>query len=251
MTKPIAFVTGASTGIGYFTALALAKSGFNLIINSRRIEKLEALKAAIGTLAEVQLLAFDVRDFEVVSKAWDSLPEPWKKVDVLVNNAGNAYGLDSIENGKLEDWNAMIDINLKGLLHVTKVVLPGMIERKSGHIINLGSIAADQIYPNGNVYCASKSAVHALTTGMRMDLNKHSIKVSMVNPGMVKTDFSLVRFNGDVERSENVYKGVTPLTGEDIAEVICWVATAPKHVNIAETVVMPLDQASTTLYNRK
>jgi NADP-dependent 3-hydroxy acid dehydrogenase YdfG len=191
-----------------------------------------------------------VRDQQSVARAIASLPDAWKGIDVLVNNAGNAHGLDPIQNGSIEDWDAMIDINVKGLLYVSKAVLPVMTDRKSGHIINLGSIAGKEVYPNGNVYCASKFAVDALTRGMRIDLNAFGIKVTSINPGMVETEFSVVRFKGDKEKADLTYKGLTPLTGKDIADIILYVLQAPPHVQLADITVFPTAQASSTVVKR-
>ena len=250
MEKRIALITGATSGIGRATAYALAKQGFNLILCGRRQDRLISEKAILAKLVEVEIASFDVRDQEAVQKAIHSLPDAWKKIDVLVNNAGNAHGLDPIQTGDVRDWDAMIDINVKGLLYVTREIVPGMIERKSGHIINLGSIAGKEVYPNGNVYCASKFAVDALTRGMRMDLNPYGIKVTSINPGLVETEFSLVRFKGDEARASTVYKGLAPLTGEDIADVIVYVLTRPDHVVLADITVFPKAQGSSTLVNR-
>jgi NADP-dependent 3-hydroxy acid dehydrogenase YdfG len=250
MENRIALITGATSGIGRATAHALAKQGFKLILCGRREDRLITEKAVLAKMTEVEITAFDVRDQDAVKKAIHALPEAWKKIDVLVNNAGNAHGLDPIQTGDVRDWDAMIDINVKGLLYVTKEIVPGMIERKSGHIINLGSIAGKEVYPNGNVYCASKFAVDALTRGMRMDLNPYGIKVTSINPGLVETEFSLVRFKGDEARASSVYKGLTPLTGEDIADVIVYVLTRPDHVVLADITVFPKAQGSSTLVNR-
>jgi NADP-dependent 3-hydroxy acid dehydrogenase YdfG len=250
MENRIALITGATSGIGRATAHALAKQGFKLILCGRREDRLITEKAVLAKMTEVEIAAFDVRDQAAVQKAIHALPEAWKKIDVLVNNAGNAHGLDPIQTGDVRDWDAMIDINVKGLLYVTREIVPGMIERKSGHIINLGSIAGKEVYPNGNVYCASKFAVDALTRGMRMDLNPYGIKVTSINPGLVETEFSLVRFKGDQERASAVYKGLDPLTGDDIADVILYVLTRPDHVVLADITVFPKAQGSSTLVNR-
>jgi len=195
-------------------------------------------------------LSFDVRDKELVFKLLGGLPAEWQNIDVLVNNAGNAHGLDPIHEGNIDDWEAMIDINIKGLLYVSKAVIPWMTKRKSGHIINIGSIAGKEVYPNGNVYCASKHAVDAINNGMRIDLNKFGIKVSQVSPGLVETEFSLVRFKGDQEKSDSVYKGIEPLTGNDIAELILFIVTRPPHVNISDSIIFPTAQASSTIVHR-
>lgn len=211
--KRIAFVTGATSGIGEATARLLSKNEFKLILCGRRKDRLGKLSDELGKNTEVITLSFDVRNQKEVASSIKSLPAEWKNIDVLINNAGNAHGLDPIQNGSIEDWDAMIDINVKGLLYVSKEIMPGLIERKSGHIINIGSIAGKEVYPNGNVYCASKFAVDALTQGMRMDLNPFGIKVTAIHPGMVDTEFSVVRFKGDDQRANNVYKGLQPLKG--------------------------------------
>ena len=250
MGKRNVLVTGATSGIGQATARILAKNQFNLILCGRRKEKLEKLETELKAQTSVTTLSFDVRDHEAVKAALQTLTGEWKKIDVLINNAGNAHGLDPIHKGSLEDWDAMMDINVKGLLYVSREVIPGMTEQNSGHIINIGSIAGKEVYPNGNVYCASKFAVDALTQGMRIDLNPFGIKVTSIHPGMVETEFSLVRFKGDAEKASAVYKGVKPLTGHDIAEVIFYVLSTPDHVMIADMVVFPKAQASATVVNR-
>jgi NADP-dependent 3-hydroxy acid dehydrogenase YdfG len=209
------------------------------------------LKDELALNTDVVSLSFDVRDRSQTVRAIDSLPGEWRSIDVLVNNAGNAHGLAPIQTGDVDDWDAMIDINVKGLLYVSKQVIPGMIERKAGHIINIGSIAGKEVYPNGNVYCASKFAVDALTNGMRMDLNPFGIKVTGIHPGMVDTEFSLVRFKGDAERAKSVYQGLTPLYAADIADVILFAVTRPSHVVIADMVVLPTAQASATVLKRE
>lgn len=250
MQKRIALITGATSGIGEATAKLLAQNNFKLILCGRRKERLEKLSAELSKLTEVATLAFDVRDHAEVQKQFNSLSADWKQIDVLVNNAGNAHGLDPIQTGSIDDWDAMIDINLKGLLYVSREVIPGMVERKSGHIVNLGSIAGKEAYPNGNVYCASKFGVDALTKGMRMDLNPYGIKVTAIHPGMVDTEFSLVRFKGDGERAANVYKGFSPLVANDIADLILFALTRPSHVVIADLVVLPTAQASATIVKK-
>ena len=196
-------------------------------------------------------MSFDVRDYEAVRSALNSLEAEWKKIDILINNAGNAHGLDPIYKGSVEDWDAMMDINVKGLLYVSREVTPGMTQQKSGHIINIGSVAGKEVYPNGNVYCASKFAVDALTKGMRIDLNPFGIKVTSIHPGMVETEFSLVRFKGDAQKADSVYKGLKPLSGEDIADVILYVLSTPDHVVIADMLVFPKAQASATVVHRE
>jgi 3-hydroxy acid dehydrogenase/malonic semialdehyde reductase len=246
----IALITGATSGIGEATARIFAEHGIDLILCGRRAGRIDALKKQLDTKVKVETLVFDVRDKDTVFQLLDNLPEKWKKIDILVNNAGNAHGLDPIHEGKLEDWEAMIDINVKGLLYVSKGIIPGMVERKSGHIINIGSIAGKEIYPNGNVYCASKFAVDAINNGMRLDLNKYGIKVSQVNPGLVNTEFSLVRFKGDRDKADSVYKGMKPLTGNDVAELILFIVTRPPHVNISDSIIFPTAQASATIIKR-
>jgi len=249
--RKLALITGATSGIGRATALLLANNNFNLIICGRRKELLDSLEEEINGKAEVLKLTFDVSDRNQTEDTLNSIPEDFKNIDVLINNAGNAHGLSPIQDGHIEDWEKMIDINVKGLLYVSKFCMPLMIERQQGHIINLGSIAGKETYPNGNVYCASKFAVDALSKSMLMDLNKFGIKVSEINPGMVETEFSKVRFKGDEERAKNVYNGLEPLTAHDIADIILFIITRPRHVNISELMVLPTAQASATIVNRK
>jgi 3-hydroxy acid dehydrogenase / malonic semialdehyde reductase len=244
MQKRIVLITGATSGIGEATALLLAEHQFKLILCGRRTERLAALQHKLSAITEVCTLSFDVVDKVAVKHALSSLPEAWKNIDVLINSAGNAHGLDPIQTGSLDDWDAMMDINVKGLLYVSREIIPTMVNRNAGHIINIGSIAGKEIYPSGNVYCASKFAVDALTRGMRIDLNAHSIKVTSINPGMVETEFSLVRFKGDAERSASVYKGLDPLQAKDIADVILFTVTRPAHVVLADITVFPTAQAS-------
>ncbi|MDW7695091.1 SDR family NAD(P)-dependent oxidoreductase [Flammeovirgaceae bacterium SG7u.111] len=250
MMAKIALVTGATSGIGEATARIFAENGIDLIICGRREDRLKKLAEEFGEKVNVMYLAFDVKNKEKVLEAIESIPESMSKIDILVNNAGNAHGLDSIQNGDLDDWDAMIDINVKGLLYVSKAVMPGMVDRKSGHIINIGSIAGKEVYPNGNVYCASKHAVDAINKGMLLDLNPYGIKVTAINPGLVNTEFSEVRFKGDESKAENVYKGMDPLLGEDIAELIYFAVSRPAHVNISDLTVLPTAQASATVVNR-
>jgi NADP-dependent 3-hydroxy acid dehydrogenase YdfG len=245
-----ALITGASSGIGKAAAVALAKQNFRLILCGRREDRLADLMQKLSHYTEVTTLAFDVRDRNAVANAIASLPEAFKNIDILVNNAGNAHGLSPIESGDIDDWDAMIDGNVKGLLYVSKAVIPGMVQRRSGQIINIGSIAGKEVYTNGNVYCASKFAVDALSQGMRMDLNQYGIRVGAINPGMVETEFSEVRFKGDIERAANVYKGLQPLKPEDIADAIVYMVNCPAHVNIADLTILPTAQASATVVKR-
>lgn len=246
--KSIALITGATSGIGEATARLLADK-YSLILCGRRNDRLEKLKAELNT--EVHTLCFDVRDNEAVVAAFKSLPTEWTTIDALINNAGNAHGLSPIQDGDVADWDAMIDINVKGLLYVSKAIIPGMISRGKGDIINLGSIAGLEVYPNGNVYCASKHAVDAITKGMRMDLNGKGIRVCSIDPGLVETEFSEVRFKGDTARASKVYQGFTPLSAQDIAETIAFVISRPRHVNIADLLIFPSAQASSTIVDKK
>ncbi|HOE38012.1 MAG TPA: SDR family oxidoreductase [Bacteroidales bacterium] len=244
--KKTALISGATSGIGKATALLLSKNGYNLILTGRRKQRLDDLKSEIeaSSNAKVFCLNFDIRSNDEVCKAIDNLPKDFKKIDLLINNAGLAMGLSTIQTGDLQDWETMIDTNIKGLLYLTLKVAPLMIEQKSGHIINIGSIAGKEVYPNGNVYCATKHAVDALSKAMRIDMLPYKIKVTQIAPGMVDTEFSTVRFHGDKERADKVYDGLTPLYAEDIAEIILFVANRPKHVNINDILVTPLAQAS-------
>ena len=251
MDKRIAFITGATSGIGEATAELLAKNNFKLILCGRRKDRLEVLSKKLSSSTEVSTLTFDVRSNQEVIDSIKSLPESWRKIDVLINNAGNAHGLSPIQSGDVRDWDAMMDINVKGLLYVSKEVMPAMIEQKRGHIINIGSIAGKEVYPNGNVYCASKFAVDAITQGMRYDLNPHGIKVTGIHPGLVDTEFSLVRFKGDQEKAKNVYKGMQPLKPEDIADIILFTVTRPDHVVLADMIILPTAQASATVVKRE
>jgi len=244
-----ALITGATSGIGEATARLLAKEGYRLIICGRRRERLAELQSELGP-ENVHTEAFDVRDKGAVRAAIAGLPPQFAQIDILVNNAGNAHGLAPIQTGSIEDWEAMLDINVKGLLYVSKAVIPQMVERKAGHIINIGSIAGKEVYPNGNVYCASKHAVDALNKAMRIDLNAYGIKVGAVNPGLVETEFSKVRFKGDEQQAAKVYQGLEPLTGHDIAEVILFMVSRPAHVNIADLMVLPTAQASSAQVKR-
>ena len=251
MKNKIALITGASSGIGKATAKIFAKNGIDLILCGRRQNRLDELEKELNSLCKIHTLNFDVRDKVAVFSKIKELPEAFSDIDFLINNAGNAHGLDTFQDGKIEDWEAMIDISVKGLLYVSKAVLPKMLEREKGHIINIGSTAGKEVYPKGNVYCASKYAVDAINQGMRIDLNGKGIKVGAINPGMVATEFSEVRFKGDTEKASKVYQGFTPLQANDIAEIIWFTVTRPAHVNIADLTVMALDQASSTIVNKK
>jgi len=248
--KKTAFITGATSGIGKATAELFAKNNIRLILCGRRADRLEKLQNLLSVFTEVTTLQFDVSKREEVVTAIKSLPENFRDIDILINNAGNAHGLSSIQDGDLDDWDAMIDINVKGLLYVSKAVIPIMVAKNNGFIVNIGSIAAKEVYPNGNVYCASKHAVDALNKAMRIDLNKHNIRVSAIHPGAVETAFSEVRFKGDVERAKTVYVGYKALKAEDIADIIHFVITRPYHVNIEDLVVYPSAQASATIMNK-
>ncbi len=251
MYTKTALITGASSGIGMATAKIFAKNGINLILCGRRQERLDTLKDELNSLCNIHILNFDVRNKKDVFLKIKSLPKVFSTIDILINNAGNAHGLDNIQEGNLEDWDAMIDINVKGLLYVSKAVLPTMLLSQSGHIINIGSTAGKEVYPKGNVYCASKYAVDAINQGMRIDLNGKGIKVGAINPGIVATEFSEVRFKGDTQKATKIYQGFTPLQAKDIAEIIWFTVTRPAHVNIADLTVMALDQASSTIVNKK
>lgn len=241
--KKTALITGATSGIGRATAHEFAKNGINLILCGRRQERLKTIQKALERHTNVHILNFDVRDKVAVFDAIENLPEDFKNIDILINNAGNAHGLDPIQDGNLEDWDAMMDINVKGLLYISKAIIPQMTERCSGHIINIGSSAGKEVYPKGNVYCASKHAVLAITDGMRIDLNPYGIKVTAINPGLVETEFSQVRFKGEAI-ADNVYKGYKALQAEDIAEIIQFAISRPAHVNIADLLVFPTAQAN-------
>ncbi|MEN7548900.1 SDR family NAD(P)-dependent oxidoreductase [Rapidithrix thailandica] len=246
----LALITGATSGIGKATARLFAKNNINLILCGRRKERLEALQSELGNKVAIHTLCFDIRDRKATSEAIENLPENVRAIDILVNNAGNAHGLSKFQDGDIDDWEAMIDINVKGLLYVSKAVVPGMIERQSGHIINIGSIAGKEVYPNGNVYCASKFAVDALNKSMLIDLNGHGIRVGAVNPGLVDTEFSSVRFKGDQEKANQVYQNMQPLVAEDIADIILFAVTRPPHVNIWDMSVFPTAQAGATIVHR-
>ncbi len=244
-------ITGATSGIGRATAELLAFKDYRLILCGRREDRLESLKESLSKLTAVHTLTFDISQREEVQKAISSLPPDFEKIDILINNAGNAHGLEPMQEGSLNDWDAMIDSNIKGLLYISRAIMPQMAERKSGHIINIGSISGKEVYANGSVYCATKFAVDALTKGMRLDLNAYNIRVGAIHPGMVDTEFSEVRFKGDKERAENVYQGFEPLKPEDIADVIHFVISRKYHINIADLLILPTAQASTTMVNRE
>lgn len=249
-------ITGATSGFGEATARRFASEGWRVIITGRRRDRLDALKRELQGLhgplegGNVHALRFDVRDNADVERAFATLPPEWRTIDVLVNNAGLAAGMDPIQNGSLDDWDRMIDTNLKGLLHVSRATIPGMIERKRGHIINIGSVAGKEVYPRGNVYCATKHAVDALTRAMRQDLLPHGIKVTQIAPGLAETEFSLVRFHGDEAKAKQVYLGMQPLVGDDIANLVWFAATLPPHVCINDLVVTPTAQANSTQVHR-
>ena len=249
----IVFITGASAGIGAATALVFAQEGVRLLLAARRPGKLAqvASLALERGAAAVHSIDLDVRDYRAVQNAIDSLPPEWAEIDVLVNNAGLSRGLDKLYMGNVEDWDEMIDTNVKGLLYVTRAVAPGMVVRGRGHVVNLGSTAGEITYPSGAVYCGSKAAERAINDGLRQDLLGTPVRVTSVDPGMVETDFSLVRFHGDAERAAKVYKGVTPLTPEDVADAILWAVSRPAHVNIARVSLTSVDQANSLLFHRK
>ncbi len=246
LSTPVVCVTGASSGIGAACAQLFAQNGASLLLCARRVDRVEALAGRLRTEYGVPAHTFrlDVTDPSAVEKNFSALPDRWRKIDILLNNAGQARGFSRMHDGSLQDWEEMIDTNVKGLLYVTRVVLPGMVKRRRGHIINIGSIAGHQVYPNGNVYCATKFAVRALTQGLKMDLLGTGVRVCSVSPGLVQTEFSEVRFHGDRERADQTYKDMRPLTAQDIADVVFFCATRPPHVDISEVVVMPTDQAS-------
>ena len=249
--EKIVLITGATSGIGQACARRFAQNGYNVIITARRADRLEAIRHDLERYgAKVMTLVFDVRDAAAATAAVTSLTDEWKQIDILVNNAGLALGLDKEYEGNPEDWETMIDTNIKGLLTMTRLVVPAMVERNEGHVINIGSVAGDAAYAGGNVYCATKAAVKAITDGLRIDLAHTAVRVTNVKPGLVETNFSNVRFHGDTERADNVYKGITPLTGDDIADVVYYAAAAPKHVQIAEVLVLATHQANGSVIYR-
>jgi 3-hydroxy acid dehydrogenase/malonic semialdehyde reductase len=249
----IVFITGASAGIGKACAFAFAAEGAKLLLAARRVDRLHEMTAELkqAGAAGVHSFALDVRENGAVVSAIENLPDEWKPIEVLVNNAGLSRGFDKLYEGKVEDWDEMIDTNVKGLLYVTRAVVPGMVARGSGHVINLGSTAGEITYPNGAVYCASKAAERAINDGLRQDILGTPVRVTSVDPGMVETDFSLVRFRGDEERAAKVYQNITPLSPVDIADAIVWAATRPAHVNIARVLMTSIDQANSVLFNRR
>ena len=250
--KPIALITGATSGIGEACARKFAQGGYNIIITGRKADLLKSLADQLkGMGADVLTLLFDVRDAKAARAAVDSIPQEWRKIDVLINNAGLALGLDKEHEGDMEDWDIMIDTNIKGLLTMTRYIVPGMVERNSGHVINIGSVAGDAAYAKGNVYCATKAAVKTISDGLRIDLADTAVRVTNIKPGLVETNFSVTRFHGDQQRAEGVYKGIKPLTGDDIADVAFYAASAPKHVQIAEVLVLATHQASGSVIYRE
>jgi 3-hydroxy acid dehydrogenase / malonic semialdehyde reductase len=249
----VVFITGASAGIGEACAFAFALEGARLLLSARRLNLLEEMKPKLldAGAADVHVFALDVRDYAAVEKSISELPADWQPIEILVNNAGLSRGLDRLYEGNVEDWDEMIDTNVKGLLYVARVVVPGMVARGKGHIISLGSTAGEITYPNGAVYCATKAAERAINDGLREDVLGTPVRVTSVDPGMVETDFSLVRFRGDAERAAKVYQGLIPLTPADVADAIVWAATRPEHVNISRVVMTTIDQANSLLFNRK
>ena len=252
MNKTV-LITGASSGIGAACAYKFASQGARLILNARSTDKLESLAQELQDKynAECFVMPFDVCNRNAASAALEALPDEWKSIDILINNAGLAIGTDKEHEGNIEEWDTVIDTNIKALLSMTRLVVPGMVERGCGHIINIGSIAGDAAYPGGSVYCATKAAVKALSDGLRIDLVDTPLRVTNIKPGLVETNFSVVRFRGDKERADNVYKGIQPLTGDDIAEVAYFAASAPEHMQVAEILVMPTNQATGTIISKK
>lgn len=249
--KKTAFITGATSGIGRATAIKLSEYGYHLILCGRREDRLNDLKKALSKNVKIHTLIFDVRDRMEVDRQFSSLPDEWKQIDILVNSAGNAHGLSSIQEGEVEDWDAMVDSNVKGLLYVSRVIMPGMVARGSGHIINISSVAGKQTYTNGAVYCASKAAVESISEGMRLDLTQHGIKVTNIAPGAVQTEFSEVRFKGDTDRAKKVYEGFDPLLPEDVADMIAYVIHVPERVTIGDVVMYAKAQSGPTTIYRK
>jgi len=253
LTGKNVLITGASAGIGAACAALFAESGANVVLLARRSDKALKIAEEIHQKFAVKTVVFqcDVRNYESLKHTYENLPDEFKPVDILINNAGKALGMDKIQDGLLSDWDEMIDTNVKGLLYISRIILPDMVSRGSGHVINIGSVAGREVYPMGNVYCASKSAVRAISKGMAIDLNGTGVKLTNIDPGLVETEFSEVRFHGDSERAKTVYKGFSPLTGQDIAESALFAATRPAHVCIQDMLVMPADQASTYVISKK
>lgn len=251
--KKIVLITGATSGIGLACAKKFAENGHNLIITGRRTERLSKISGQLTQDYSVKVLplTFDVRDNDAVKNTLLNLPEEWAEISILINNAGLAVGMDTVQDGEIDDWERMIDTNIKGLLYVSRAILPGMTERRKGHVINIGSIAGKEVYPYGNVYCATKHAVDALTKGIRIDTVKYGIKVTQIAPGAIETEFSVVRFKGDEDKANSVYKGFEPLHPEDIAEVVFYTTTLPVHANINDLVIMPTAQASATILHKE
>ncbi|MCT7989173.1 SDR family oxidoreductase [Laspinema olomoucense] len=249
----IVLITGASSGIGAACAQLLAQAGADLILAARRLERVQELGTQLAQQYHIQthVLGLDVCDRQAVDTTLNHLPDPWNRIDILVNNAGLSRGLSKLHEGNIDDWEEMLDTNVKGLLYVTRAVVPQMVERQSGHVVNIGSIAGRVAYPGGNVYCASKAAVRAISDGLKQDLIGTPVRVTEIEPGLVETEFSLVRFHGDCDRAEKVYQDLTPLTGEDIADLVLFSVTRPPHVNISEMLVVPVDQANATLVHRR
>ena len=251
MERKVALITGATSGIGEACARKFANGGYNLVITGRNVDRLKAVEQQARQLgADVLALEFDVRDRKTAAAAVESLKGKWAVIDVLINNAGLALGLDKEYEGDLEDWETMVDTNVKGLLTMTRLIVPGMVERNKGHVINIGSVAGDAAYAGGSVYCATKAAVKAITDGLRIDVAHTAVRVTNVKPGLVETNFSVVRFHGDKQRADNVYKGIKPLTGDDIADVAFYAASAPEHVQVAEVLVLATHQANGTVVDR-
>jgi 3-hydroxy acid dehydrogenase / malonic semialdehyde reductase len=253
LKNQVVFITGASSGIGASCARAFAQEGARLLLAARRVERIEQMKPSLLELGagDVHIFSLDVQDRAAVEQSLGNLPESWKEIDVLVNNAGLSRGLDKLHEGKIQDWEEMIDTNVKGVLYVTRAIVPGMVARGRGHVINLGSTAGEIPYPGGSVYCASKAAVKFINDGLREDLLGTPVRVTSVDPGMVETEFAEVRFRGDSARAAKVYQGVIPLTPDDVADAIVWAATRPAHVNIAHVLMTTIDQANSLLFNRK
>lgn len=253
LKNKVVFITGATSGIGKSCAAAFAKKKSKLIICGRRKDRLDELAKELREKYKVDILtlSFDVRKYKEVKKAAASLPGDWKNISILINNAGLSRGLDKLHSGVLDDWEEMLDTNVKGLLYVTREILPGMIERNRGHVINIGSIAGHEVYPGGNVYCASKHAVDAITKGLRMDVNGTKVRISTIDPGLVETEFSIIRFRGNKEKAGKVYHGLKPLTPDDVAGAVLYAASTPENVVVAQMLLLPLAQASSTLVSRK